>query len=62
MHIYFSLVCALKWKDYNKIILNSVYCNTEVWSLSSDYMSGCIKVQAFSISDSFFFFFLNWDS
>ena len=39
-------------RDY---ILISVYCSTEFWSLSSDKLSGYIKVQAFSILDSLFF-------
>ena len=54
IHISFSLCCDLKLKYY---ILISVYCNIQ--SLSSDKLSGYIKAQAFSISDSFFF---NWDS
>ena len=40
-------------RDY---ILNSVYCNTEFWSSSSDKLSGYIKAQAFSILDSLFFY------
>ena len=37
---------GLKLKEY---ILISVFCNTELWSLSSDQLSGYIKAQAFSI-------------
>ena len=52
MHIVFRLCCA--W-NRRTIIYISVYCNTEFWSLSSDRLSGYIKAQAFSVSDSFFF-------
>ena len=37
MHISFSLCCSLNEKDYTLI---SVHCNTELWSLSSDQVSG----------------------
>ena len=35
MLISFSLCCALQQKEY---IIISVNCNTEFWSLSSDYL------------------------
>ena len=41
------LLCfKIEGKDF---ILISVYCNTEVWNVSSDKLSGYIKAQAFSI-------------
>ena len=60
MHISFSLCFALK---NNHCILISVYCNTEFWSMSSDYlcMSGYIKAKKHFQYQTHFFFF-NWDS
>ena len=56
--ISFNLCFALQQKeDYNLI---SVYCNTEFWSLSSDKLSGYIKAQVFSISDSIFLTGTHW--
>ena len=50
----FLLAFAVLSNRTTIIILNSVYCNTEFWSLSSDLLSGDIKIQAFSMLDSFF--------
>ena len=49
MHISFRLCCALNRRTIFLL-------NREFWSLSSHKLSGDRKAQAFSISDSFFFF------